>query len=135
MPLAGPLEEAAEHRLHDVLGVHVPAQGARTLRFRQGVQPMGVAEVDFRGRVLTAGLKVAKQRAVGRGGSRRPLRGIHGSVAHGCSLAAREESGGRAKSARPTLAASHWGVKLTLRQKPGRRFRWREFSLAETRWK
>ena len=53
-----PAKEAAEHRLHDIVGFDAAGEGLGALLARQAAQPRRIAQVDFRGGVLVALLEL-----------------------------------------------------------------------------
>jgi hypothetical protein len=62
---AGHAEKAAKNRLHDVVGVQARPQVGAALDLGQGPQPMGIAQINLRGRILITGAKAAQQGPIG----------------------------------------------------------------------
>ena len=59
------LKEAAKHRLHDVIGIETSGQLRRALGLGQRPHAIGIAQVQLRGRLLAALLKLLHKRAIG----------------------------------------------------------------------
>ena len=68
--VAGLAEEALEHRLHDVVGLHALGQISGATGLRELPEPLGVAEIQRRRRVGIARAQESEQGVVGvrRGG-------------------------------------------------------------------